>query len=148
MSATRIVTVDLDASSYDIYIGEGLSFRALDFMPDEIEGRKIFIICDEAVKNTGDKLKNSLESSNPKSIFTYMIKGGEASKAFTHVENIMGWMLENAISRGSLVCAVGGGVVGDLLAINFVVLLHIQGDPLKKKKQKRSKKNKTVKKNK
>ena len=46
-----------------------------------------------------------------------MLPAGEASKDFTHLEALLGSLLEARIERGEAVLALGGGVIGDLAGL-------------------------------
>ena len=40
---TKIVTIDLDSESYEIYIGDGLLFRTAELVPEEMMSRSVFM---------------------------------------------------------------------------------------------------------
>lgn len=121
---TKIVTVDLDVVSYDIFIGSGLLFRIPDFMPADVKGRSVFIVSDPNVKSYTDSIRDQLAQSGAAKIEVTYLKGGEKSKSFADAEKILDWMLGQGIGRDSIVFAVGGGVVGDITGFCASVALR------------------------
>ncbi|MGB4106906.1 MAG: 3-dehydroquinate synthase [Alphaproteobacteria bacterium] len=111
---TKIVTVGLDAVSYDIYIGSGLLFRAADFMPAEIAGNSVYIVADENVRNYAESIRGVVLQDGAAKAEILFLEGGEKTKSFEQTEKIIDWMLAGGIARDSLVFAVGGGVIGDI----------------------------------
>lgn len=111
---TKIVTVDLDATSYDIYIGSGLLYRASDFMPTEISGKSVFIVSDAHVRNHAESIQTMMNQNGASKAEIMVLPSGEKTKSFNQVEKILDWMLAEGIGRDSLVFAVGGGVIGDI----------------------------------
>lgn len=111
---TKIVTVDLDATSYDIYIGSGLLYRATDFMPTEISGKSVFIVSDAHVRNHAESIQTMMSQNGASKAEIMVLPSGEKTKSFNQVEKILDWMLAEGIGRDSLVFAVGGGVIGDI----------------------------------
>lgn len=124
---TRIVTIDLGSRSYDIFIGSGLLFRADELVPNELDGRSIFLITDENVKPYAEKLAPVLEQSGARRVLTRVLPAGEATKSFANVQTTSEWMLENGLNRNSIVFAIGGGVIGDLGG--FCAAIAMRGVP-------------------
>ncbi len=111
---TKIVTIDLGSRSYDIYIGSALLYRIEDLIPQEIEGRSVFIVTDKNVERYAQSVKNLIEQAKARSTHLMVLPAGEKTKSYGQVEKLCSWMLENDINRNSLVLAIGGGVIGDL----------------------------------
>jgi len=126
MSA-RIVTIDLDSRSYDIYIGSGLLYRLTDFIPDDIEGRSLYIVTDKNVTAYANKVQELLKAEGAGSVDIYTLNPGEGSKSLHTIEKITSWILEKGASRDSMVFAVGGGVVGDIAG--FCASITLRGLP-------------------
>ncbi len=111
---TKIVTVDLDVISYDIYIGSGLLYRVSDFMPSEVRNKAVFIISDTHVKSYTDTIRDMLLQNGASKAEILYLKSGEKTKSFEQVEKTLDWLLQGGIARDSLVFAIGGGVIGDV----------------------------------
>lgn len=111
---TQIVTIDLGHHDYDIYIGEGTLYRIHDFIPESLEGRSTFIITDENVETYARKIADILTAEGAVRSEILVLPAGEATKSFGFYQHACEWLLEQKISRDSIVLAVGGGVIGDL----------------------------------
>lgn len=111
---TKIVTIELDTRSYDIYIGKGLLFRLNDFLPDEIEGRSFFVVTDRNVQSYAQQIRNLLAQEGAGRAELFVLPPGEKTKSFEQVTAVSQWLLSNGLNRDSVVLAVGGGVIGDL----------------------------------
>jgi len=114
MSETKIVTIDLDNHAYDIYIGQGLLFRAAELIPDNIMGRSVFIITDKNVEPYAKNIQTIMQDNRARHVHMATLEPGEGTKSFDNVKIVCEWMLENNLNRNSYVFAIGGGVIGDL----------------------------------
>lgn len=121
---TKVVTIDLDTRSYDIYIGSGLIYRINDFLPVEAAGRSHFIVCDENVEGLAERISDILQTAGAGPVHIYKVPPGEKSKSLAQAEKISHWLLDKGVDRRSLVFAVGGGVVGDLTGFCASIILR------------------------
>lgn len=103
-----------------------------DFLIDELrlprESRQALIVTDS---NVGPLYKTILEGSLQKRGFgtaTITIPAGEESKCFTQVERILRFAAKEQFDRQSVVCALGGGMVGDLAG--FAASTYLRGVPV------------------
>lgn len=119
----RIVSIDLDARSYDIYIGEGLAYRLADVVPEDMQGRSVFIVTDKNVETFAGAVSGVLAGIAGR-VATHVLAPGEHTKSFEQAQEICRWLLDNGISRNSVIFAVGGGVVGDLAGFCASVVLR------------------------
>jgi 3-dehydroquinate synthase len=46
-----------------------------------------------------------------------VLPAGEQTKSFSHLERLIDELLTANVERGSLIVALGGGVIGDLTAL-------------------------------
>ncbi len=115
------VHVELNERSYDIHIGAGLLDRAKDFVPYNVEGRKIFILFDRKVEGHVNRLLKSLPKSD---IEMFAVDGGEPTKCWAQLQAVVDWMLSKQVDRKSVLFVVGGGVVGDLGGFAASVVLR------------------------
>jgi len=111
---TKIVTIELDNHSYDIYIGEGLLSRVSELLPDNMMGRSVFIITDKNVEPYAKRIETIMRDNRARHVNMITLYPGEATKSFDNVQRVSEWMLENNLNRNSYVFAIGGGVIGDL----------------------------------
>jgi 3-dehydroquinate synthase len=121
---TKIVTIDLAARSYDIFIGKALLYRLLDLVPLDLAGRSIFIVTDRHVESYAAIVKDQTLHGRARRAEVMVLEPGEKTKSFAQVEHICSWMLANGVNRDSVVFAVGGGVIGDLAGFCASVVMR------------------------
>ncbi len=121
------VRVELPENSYRIQIGEHLGeamqayFREAGFSP------RMMVITDN---NVGRLYENAVETLLRGAGFqaeTYRILPGENSKCLAEAEKIYTRAISHGLDRKSAICALGGGVVGDLAG--FVAATYMRGIP-------------------
>lgn len=110
---------------YDVLISRG---NLRDFgrvLGERFSCAKIAIIADERVFSLhGDALLSSLKGANIAAcVFTF--PAGEQSKSFTVLEQILGFLCENEITKSDALVAFGGGVCGDL--VGFAASIYLRG---------------------
>ena len=106
------------AEGYDVLIGAGALQKAGALMNLD---RKVMIVTDDGVPEQYAKTLASL--CREPHIFT--VPQGEGSKCLDRFAAILSAMLQAGFARGDCVCAVGGGVVGDLAA--FAASCYMRG---------------------
>lgn len=117
----KTLNLDLGARSYDILVGEDLFGQVAAHIPQ----KKTFIITDENVAALHlQTLENALESQNV-SRETLVLPAGEQTKSFQNLEKVTGFLLEHKVDRGSVIIALGGGVIGDL--VGFAASITLRG---------------------
>lgn len=105
--------VDLGQRGYPIHIGTGILADPALFAPALSTG-PVAIITDsnvaplylEALQKTLRKLE--------KDVLTVTLAAGEASKSLANIQEITGRLLSAGYGRDCTLCALGGGVVGDI----------------------------------
>ena len=113
------VTLDLQEKSYQIIVGSAILEHLKAFLETH-NYSKIIVISDEnVIKFHGEKLKNISQS-----IDFVVVKAGENSKSFAVFEKTCEEILQKNIDRKTLLIALGGGVVGDLVGFCASVLLR------------------------
>ncbi len=122
---TRVVTIDLGARAYDIYIGRGLLARFNDYLPEGLDGRDVFIVCDKQVSNYAQVICDALSQSGAGQVQLIPISGGESAKSFQNYQHVSELLLSKGIKRDALIVALGGGVIGDL--VGFVAASLMRG---------------------
>ena len=85
----------------------------------------IVLISDKTVKELyGKGVKRTLEMTD-KEIFEFTLPVGEREKSLSAVERIYGFLVKNGLDRRTLICTLGGGVVGDLGG--YVAATYLRG---------------------
>ena len=110
--------MELGENSYDIVIERGLLQKAGELLDLD---RKVLIVTDDGVPEI--YAKTVAEACNDPTVVT--IPQGESSKSFPVLEQLLSRMLAAGFTRSDCVCAVGGGVVGDLSAL--AAALYMRG---------------------
>lgn len=123
-----MTTVHVDAGApYDVLIGAGLL--------NEI-GKKIraihapcraAIVTDETVGALyGARVKNALKGAGFEPAY-YAFPAGEAQKTLETYGRVLRFLVQSGTTRGDLIVALGGGVVGDLAG--FAAATYLRGIP-------------------
>jgi len=111
-SSSSPLIVGLGDRSYPIHIGAGVIEQAARVLPG-LAGRRVFILYDQAVESYADALTNAL-TDHAFALRSMGIKGGEGAKSYNSLIQILDWLLSERVDRQSLLCVVGGGVMGDV----------------------------------
>lgn len=122
--ANKIITIDLDDRGYDIYIGSNLLDRLHDYVPEDVKGRKTYIVTDKNVEPYAQKVQAFLKDAGASCAYLKVVEPGEKTKSIEQYDQLCQWMLQNEINRGALVFAVGGGVIGDLTGFTAATVMR------------------------
>ncbi len=120
----RQVTVELGERRYSIDIGAGLLDRAGALCAPLIPGRRAIVVSDDIVAPLHlDRVVRSLDAAGIRAA-TVIVPAGERSKEFGAFQRLMEALLDHRPDRGTVLIALGGGVVGDLTGFAAAVLLR------------------------
>lgn len=109
-----VLNTTLQTKKYDILIEKGILKNVGIEIKRIYSGVKIVIITDKNVYSLyGDTINNSLVNYGFKPNFI-VVEPGERSKSIEVLENVYSNLIEFKITRGDMIIALGGGVVGDL----------------------------------
>lgn len=118
------IVVNLSHKSYPLYIKRGLINQIGDEIAKIYTGKKIAIITDENVNALyGEVVEDSLKNS-AFNIKTVVLKPGEKSKSVESLLEVYDRLLDFGITRGDIIIALGGGVIGDLTGFAASTLLR------------------------
>jgi 3-dehydroquinate synthase len=122
--ARRSVTVALGTRAYDVVIGAGLLEDAQHYLAPLLREHRIFVVTDENVRRTHwPRLERALAAAGIAAPLV-TLPPGEHTKDFAHLERLLGAVLDQRPERGSLLLALGGGVIGDLVGLAASLLLR------------------------
>jgi len=111
------VPVALGERSYDIHIGPGLLAKSGELLAAQLEKtspRRIPVVTDESVARLYySRFAASLTAAALAPV-PIVLPPGEQTKSFSHLEHLIDVLLRENVERGSLIVALGGGVIGDL----------------------------------
>ena len=110
---TKIITVGLGERAYAIHVGNGLLAQAGAHLKPFARG-PVPVVTDANVAEIHlapflDVLGQAGLDARP-----IVVPPGEGSKSFAGLETLTSKLLDMEISRGGLIVALGGGVIGDL----------------------------------
>lgn len=116
--------IDLKENSYDIIIEHGLLSNLGTLISQKFVKPKTFIVTDDNI--SVHWLEQTIESLSAQGISPKVLEvpAGENTKSFINLEKIIDQLLESKVDRGSLLIALGGGVIGDLAGFAGAVTLR------------------------
>ena len=128
------IRVNLKENSYNILVGKSYT-EIVNWLP-EVRGRKILIITDSNFIRTNEITPSPLEAEYLKNLKStlknkgyivnyHIIAAGEQYKNLDEINEIYKSCVENGLDRGSLIIALGGGVVGDMAG--FAAATYLRG---------------------
>ena len=125
MSGARTLWVALGERAYPITIGAGLIERAGELLGPLIASRRTIIVTDENLARTAHpgQLAAALEHAGIASR-TLVLPSGEGTKSWPYLEQVVDEFLTFGVERRSVVVALGGGVIGDLVGFAAAVTLR------------------------
>ena len=122
---THSVPVSLGQRSYDIHIGDGLLDRAGELLRARLPKsapRRIPVVTGETVARLHYPAVTASLTAAGLSPSPIILPPGEKTKSFHYLERLVDALLAENIERGSLIVALGGGVIGDLTGFAAGVL--------------------------
>lgn len=120
----KTLTVDLGDRSYPIYLGEGIVDRLPSLLAEASIRGKTAIVTDSNVEPLyGQRVVALLETGAS----VCSLPAGEEHKRLEQIEWLCGRFLEAGLDRGSVIVALGGGVVGDMAG--FAAGVFMRGIP-------------------
>jgi 3-dehydroquinate synthase len=116
------VSVDLGERSYDIVIGAGLDLSALCA---DLNGRRGLVITDSHVGPLhADRICKQLEACGAV-VSLVDVPAGEATKSLDVMPGLFSRAIQHGMDRSSFMCALGGGMIGDL--VGFTAATYLRG---------------------
>lgn len=119
-----ISTIDVKVTNpYTLHIGNGIIKEIPDLLKTLGNYDKIMVITDSNVEKL--YLDKVLQLLSGYKVYSHVFPFGETSKSLREAENIYKDLIENTFTRGDLLIALGGGVVGDVTG--FVASTYLRG---------------------
>ncbi len=123
-AATERLRVALAERSYDILVGPGLIESAGAAMLPLLRRRQAVIVTDEHVApHHLPRLRQSLDWQGIAN-HAILLPAGEGTKDLAHFGRLVDDILASGIERGTMLVALGGGVVGDIAGFAAATLLR------------------------
>lgn len=114
----KTINIKIPNKEYKVHINSGL-LSNIDNYIDVF--REIVIVTDDFIPKQYLKLLTN-KISNP---LIFEVPMGESSKSIDIAYSIINEMIESKTSRGALIIALGGGVIGDLTG--FIASIYMRG---------------------
>lgn len=126
-TAARRIAVRTATEHYDVHIGPGVLAEVGKHVQALTPGRKAFLVSHPSIAELyGRQLSASLRAADF-TVATYLVPEGERHKTLPTASQLFTFLAEHGADRQSLVCALGGGVIGDLSG--FVAATYMRGVP-------------------
>ena len=121
------LSIDLGERSYDILIGRGLRKRVGELLKAAFDPSRVVVITHPSINNLyGEEvMENFVAQGWATDIIE--VPEGESSKNLSQAEKLYDHLLELNCDRKSVLVALGGGVIGDL--VGFVAATYQRGIP-------------------
>jgi 3-dehydroquinate synthase len=123
-NGTEKLHVELGERAYDILVGPGLIAHAGGEVLPLMRRRQAIVITDQAVaRHHLPALRDSLDAAGIAQR-TIVLPVGEGTKDLAHFGRLVEEVLACGIERGTMIVALGGGVVGDIAGFAAATLLR------------------------
>ncbi len=121
------VAVALGQRRYDIHIGQGVLPAAGRLIGQTLDARRLVVISDETVATHWlAPLTAGLEPAGHRLLCPpILVPPGEATKSFEGLEALLARLLDAGVDRKTILIALGGGVIGDL--VGFAAAIALRG---------------------
>lgn len=127
-TASRCLPVRSATEQYDIHIGSGVLEQLGTQVHALTAGRKAFLVSHPSLyKLYAAPLEDSLRAAGFQ-VTACLVPEGERSKTLLSASRLFTRLAQGGADRHSVVCALGGGVIGDLAG--FVAATYMRGIPL------------------
>jgi 3-dehydroquinate synthase len=114
------VDVHAAAGSYPVLLGNGLTDRLGKLLDDHSVGRRRFVVTNPVVwRFHGERIAQALPAAE-----IIQVPDGERHKHLASVARIYDALVRGRADRGSVVVAVGGGVIGDMAGFAAATFLR------------------------
>jgi len=120
----KTLNVSLGERSYPIYIGSGLLKKPELFKP-WIADKSVFVITNTTVGPLYSKALIQTISGDAKSVHEIVLPDGESYKDWATLQKIFDALLTYGADRKSVLIALGGGVIGDM--VGFAAASFMRG---------------------
>ena len=124
---TKTLRVELGDNSYPLVVGTGLLNSVGELLIPHIKSNKVLIVSDAYVKTRYMPVVLKSLKDAGLDVRTIEVPVGEESKSLVQFSRIQDSLVEHQLDRGSMLIALGGGVIGDLAG--FAAAVYMRGIP-------------------
>ncbi|HEX3863892.1 MAG TPA: 3-dehydroquinate synthase [Stellaceae bacterium] len=123
-TATEKLRVELGDRGYDILVGTGLIEGAGAEIAPLLRRRQVVVVTDEMVARHHLRPLQASLTAQGIAHHTIVLPPGEGTKDLAHFGRLIDDVLACGIERGTMLVALGGGVVGDITGFAAATLLR------------------------
>ena len=127
LPAMTTVRVELDQRAYDIHIGTGLLGRPDTFAGVANERARALIVTNTTVAPLYAKRVQQALAPHFSQVLVCVLPDGEQYKDWATLNRVFDTLLEHQCDRKTVLCALGGGVIGDMTG--FAAACYMRGVP-------------------
>ena len=124
---TKTLHVELGDNSYPLVVGAGFLSSVGELLTPHTKSKKVLIVSDAFVKTRYMPVVLRSLKDVGLDVRTIEVPGGEESKSLAQFSRIQDSLVEHQLDRGSMLIALGGGVIGDLAG--FAAAVYMRGIP-------------------
>ena len=124
---TKTLRVELGDNSYPLVVGTGLLNSVGELLMPHTKSNKVLIVSDAFVKTRYMPVVLKSLKDAGLDVSTIEVPIGEESKSLGQFSRIQDSLVEHQLDRGSMLIALGGGVIGDLAG--FAAAVYMRGIP-------------------
>jgi 3-dehydroquinate synthase len=124
MPTERIEITVPGEKSFSIHVGMGILPDLSDLVDLARYSGAVIVADENTLALFGETLRAALDKAGLK-VDICTLSAGEASKSLAEVERAYRFLIERGIDRDALLCALGGGVTGDVTG--FVASTYLRG---------------------
>lgn len=118
----KALTVQLKERSYPIYFDGALEKLKQVIQEAQASNKTCFLISDKSLQTHQLALIEQLDIESEK---IFYLPSGEHSKSMDRYSEILSFLAQHSANRDSILFALGGGVVGDL--VGFIAATYLRG---------------------
>ncbi|QWT17069.1 3-dehydroquinate synthase [Collinsella sp. zg1085] len=108
------ISISAKSQSYDVVLGAQILSKLGTIAAPVVSGRRALIVSDNHVWPLyGETCTTSLEEAGF-CVHSFVVHAGEESKRFSVLTDLLEYAASIPLTRDDVICALGGGVVGDL----------------------------------
>ena len=122
----QVISVQSAQCNYDIHVGDALLQSVGKVIAQKIpKARVAVLVVDQSIAQTwAQEVVASLQDAGL-SVVQHIVKASEENKSMAEVEKLWRCLLAARVQRSDVLCAMGGGIVGDMAA--FAASTYMRG---------------------
>ena len=122
----QAISVQSAQGNYDIHVGDALLQSVGMVIAQKIpKARVAVLVLDQAIEHTwAREVAASLQAVGLR-VVTHVVHASEDNKSIAQVEKVWRLLLAERVQRSDVLCAMGGGIVGDMAA--FAASTYMRG---------------------